>query len=90
MYEYSERTLARRSRRMVSRSSVEDEFEVDSDQVFIGRDKIQPFHLGVLDDFGDFLVVHQQIPGGESVRRLGNSETGSSVTLGIGVDEEYF
>ena len=65
-----------------------DQFQVDADQVLVGRKEIQTLHFGLADGVGDLFAIQQDIV--ESVHALGflDTEAAGGVSLRVAVDYE--
>lgn len=66
------------------------EFEVDSDEVLIGRNDVEALNVSVVNGIVESGGVDQDIPRGDHSLSLLDSEPAGGVSLWIGVDQEDF
>jgi len=63
-----------------------DEFDIGSDEVFVSWDDVESFHFSGNDGVGDFGVAEKDVVECGISLVFGDSEAGSGISLGIGVD----
>jgi len=67
-----------------------DQFKVDSDEVFIGRDQVQTFNVSVADAVIDISISDENIPCRVHSGNFLDAETAGCIALRVAVDQQYF